>query len=257
MALNRRIEDWKGRRVWLVGASSGIGAALATLLLERGARVALSSRSRDALDALVAGHGDALVLPADVTDADGLAAAHAQILAAWGGVDLAIFNAGTHESMRAWELDLAKAKTLIDTNLKGVLNGLAAALPDMLAQKSGAVAVVASVAGYAGLPTSLIYGATKAALINLAETLYLDLAHKGLGVHLICPGFVATPLTAKNAFAMPALIPAAEAAHEIVAGLERGEFEIHFPKRFTRLVKLLRLLPYRWYFWLVHKGTRL
>ena len=257
MALNRRIEDWKGRRVWLVGASSGIGAALATLLLERGARVALSSRSRDALDALAAGHGDALVLPADVTDADGLAAAHAQILAAWGGVDLAIFNAGTHESMRAWELDLAKAKTLIDTNLKGVLNGLAAALPDMLAQKSGAVAVVASVAGYAGLPTSLIYGATKAALINLAETLYLDLAHKGLGVHLICPGFVATPLTAKNEFAMPALIPATQAAHEIVAGLERGEFEIHFPKRFTRLVKLLRLLPYRWYFWLVHKGTRL
>ncbi len=257
MALNRRIEDWKGRRVWLVGASSGIGAALATLLLERGARVALSSRSRDALDALVAGHGDALVLPADVTDADGLAAAHAQILAAWGGVDLAIFNAGTHESMRAWELDLAKAKTLIDTNLKGVLNGLAAALPDMLAQKSGAVAVVASVAGYAGLPTSLVYGATKAALINLAETLYLDLAPKGLGVHLICPGFVATPLTAKNAFAMPALIPATQAAHEIVAGLERGEFEIHFPKRFTRLVKLLRLLPYRWYFWLVHKGTRL
>ena len=257
MALNRRIEDWKGRRVWLVGASSGIGAALATLLLERGARVALSSRSRDALDALVAGHGDALVLPADVTDADGLAAAHAQILAAWGGVDLAIFNAGTHESMRAWELDLAKAKTLIDTNLNGVLNGLAAALPDMLAQKSGAVAVVASVAGYAGLPTSLIYGATKAALINLAETLYLDLAHKGLGVHLICPGFVATPLTAKNEFAMPALIPATQAAHEIVAGLERGEFEIHFPKRFTRLVKLLRLLPYRWYFWLVHKGTRL
>ena len=257
MALNRRIEDWKGRRVWLVGASSGIGAALATLLLERGARVALSSRSRDALDALAAGHGDALVLPADVTDAAGLAAAHAQILAAWGGVDLAIFNAGTHESMRAWELDLAKAKTLIDTNLKGVLNGLAAALPDMLAQKSGAVAVVASVAGYAGLPTSLIYGATKAALINLAETLYLDLAHKGLGVHLICPGFVATPLTAKNEFAMPALIPATQAAHEIVAGLERGEFEIHFPKRFTRLVKLLRLLPYRWYFWLVHKGTRL
>ena len=257
MALNRRIEDWKDRRVWLVGASSGIGAALATLLLERGARVALTSRSRDALDALVAGHGDALVLPADVTDADGLAAAHAQILAAWGGVDLAIFNAGTHESMRAWELDLAKAKTLIDTNLKGVLNGLAAALPDMLAQKSGAVAVVASVAGYAGLPTSLVYGATKAALINLAETLYLDLAHKGLGVHLICPGFVATPLTAKNEFAMPALIPATQAAHEIVAGLERGEFEIHFPKRFTRLVKLLRLLPYRWYFWLVHKGTRL
>jgi len=257
MPLNRRIEDWKGRRVWLVGASTGIGAALAALLLERGARVALSSRSRDALDALAAGQVNALVLPADVTDAGALAAAHAQILAAWGGVDLALFNAGTHSPVRAWELDLARAKTLIDTNLTGVLNGLAAALPDMLAQKSGAVAVVASVAGYSGLPTSLIYGATKAALINLAETLYLDLAPKGLGVHLICPGFVETPLTAKNQFAMPALIPAAEAAREIVAGLARGEFEIHFPKRFTRVVKFLRLLPYRWYFWLVHKGTGL
>ncbi|MCX7153707.1 MAG: SDR family NAD(P)-dependent oxidoreductase [Proteobacteria bacterium] len=247
----------KGRRVWLVGASTGIGAALAALLLERGARVALSSRSRDALDALAAEQANALVLPADVTDAGALAAAHAQILAAWGGVDLAVFNAGTHSPVRAWELDLAQAKTLIDTNLMGVLNGLAAALPDMLAQKSGAVAVVASVAGYSGLPTSLIYGATKAALINLAETLYLDLAPKGLGVHLICPGFVETPLTAKNQFAMPALIPAAEAAREIVAGLARGEFEIHFPKRFTRVVKFLRLLPYRWYFWLVHKGTGL
>ena len=257
MALNRRIEDWKGRRVWLVGASTGIGAALAALLLERGASVALSSRSRDALDALAAGQANALVLPADVTDAGALAAAHAQILAAWGGVDLALFNAGTHSPVRAWELDLARAKTLIDTNLTGVLNGLAAALPDMLAQKSGAVAVVASVAGYSGLPTSLIYGATKAALINLAETLYLDLAPKGLGVHLICPGFVETPLTAKNQFSMPALIPAAEAAREIVAGLARGEFEIHFPKRFTRVVKFLRLLPYRWYFWLVHKGTGL
>ncbi len=257
MALNRRIEDWKGRRVWLVGASTGIGAALAALLLERGARVAMSSRSRNALDALAAGHANALVLPADVTSAAQLADAHAQILAAWGGVDLAVFNAGTHSPVRAWELDLAQAKSLIDTNLMGVLNGLAAALPDMLAQKSGAVAVVASVAGYSGLPTSLIYGATKAALINLAETLYLDLAPKGLGVHLICPGFVETPLTAKNQFAMPALIPAAEAAREIVAGLARGEFEIHFPKRFTRVVKFLRLLPYRWYFWLVHKGTGL
>lgn len=257
MALNLRIDDWKGRRVWLVGASTGIGAALAALLLERGARVALSSRSRDALDALAAGRANALVLPADVTSAGQLAAAHAQILAAWGGVDLALFNAGTHAPVRAWELDLARAKILIDTNLTGVLNGIAAVLPEMLAKKTGAVALVASVAGYSGLPTSLIYGATRAALINLAETLYLDLAPKGLGVHLICPGFVETPLTAKNEFAMPALIPAAQAAREIVSGLERGEFEIHFPKRFTRVVKLLRLLPYRWYFWLVHKGTGL
>jgi NAD(P)-dependent dehydrogenase (short-subunit alcohol dehydrogenase family) len=257
MPLNPRITEWKGRRVWLVGASTGIGAALAELLLRQGARVALSSRSGAALEALAAGRANALVLQADVTDAAQLAAAHAQIVAAWGGLDLAVFNAGTHAPVRAWELDLVQARQLIDINLMGVLNGLAASLPDMLKQNSGAVAVVASVAGYSGLPTSLVYGATKAALINLSETLYLDLAPRGIGVHLVCPGFVATPLTAKNPFPMPALIPADEAAREIVAGIGRREFEIHFPKRFTRLVKFLRLLPYRWYFWLVHKGTGL
>jgi NAD(P)-dependent dehydrogenase (short-subunit alcohol dehydrogenase family) len=116
---------------------------------------------------------------------------------------------------------------------------------------------VSSVAGYGGLPTSLVYGATKAALINLTETLYLDLAPRGIGVYLINPGFVKTPLTDRNTFRMPALISADEAAAEILAGLARGCFEIHFPRRFTRWLKLLRVLPYRWYFALVHKGTGL
>ncbi len=257
MSLNPRIVDWTGRRVWLVGASTGIGAALALLLLERGARVALSSRSRDAMVALVAGQPGALIVPADVTRPEQLAAAHAEAVEKWGGVDLAIFNAGTHIPMRAWELDLGSARSLVDTNLMGVLNGLAAALPGMLERKSGAVAVVASVIGYRGLPTGLIYGATKAALINLSETLYFDLAPRGIGVHLICPGFVATPLTGRNEFPMPALIPAEEAAREILRGIERGEFEIHFPKRFTRWLKLLRLMPYSLYFAAVRRVTGL
>jgi short-subunit dehydrogenase len=113
------------------------------------------------------------------------------------------------------------------------------------------------VAGYRGLPKALIYGASKAALINFTETLYLDLHPKGLGVYLINPGFVATPLTAKNAFRMPHLITAEEAAREIVAGIERGDFEIHFPRAFTRQLKLLQLLPYRQYFAAVRKATGL
>jgi short-subunit dehydrogenase len=113
------------------------------------------------------------------------------------------------------------------------------------------------VAGYGGLPKALIYGASKAALINFTETLYLDLHGRGLGVYLINPGFVRTPLTARNDFPMPHLIDADRAAQEIVAGLERGEFEIHFPKAFSRKLKLLRLLPYRWYFAAIRRSTGL
>ena len=117
--------------------------------------------------------------------------------------------------------------------------------------------LVSSVAGYRGLPKSLVYGPTKAALINLTETLYLDLHPKGLGVCVVMPGFVKTPLTAQNDFRMPALIEPDEAAREIVAGLERGDFEIHFPRRFTGWLKLMRLLPYRLYFPAIRRMTGL
>ena len=127
----------------------------------------------------------------------------------------------------------------------------------LLAQGRGGIGIVSSVAGLSGLPQALIYGPTKAALINLCESLYLDLHARGIGVTLINPGFVATPLTAKNEFSMPALISAETAAREILRGIGRGEFHIHFPKRFTNWLRLLRLLPYRWYFYLIHKVTGL
>ncbi len=135
------------------------------------------------------------------------------------------------------------------------INTTAAVLPGLLAQGHGAIGIVASVAGYSGLPKALIYGASKAALINFTETLYFDLHPKGLGVYLVMPGFVKTPLTDRNEFAMPNLISADEAASEILAGLRAGDFEIHFPKAFTRKLKFLRLLPYRLYFALVRKAT--
>lgn len=255
MSLNPRLTDWRGQRVWLIGASSGIGEATAKLLMARGARVALTSRSRNALTALADVH--ALVAPADITDRASLQAAFDSIRAAFGDIDIAIINAGTHQPVRAWELDAVAAEKLVQVNLVGAINASALLAPYFAQRGSGRMAITASVAGYGGLPSGLVYGATKAALINFAETLYLDLAPKGVAVHLINPGFVKTPLTDLNDFKMPALIEADEAARDILAGIEAGAFEIHFPKRFTRVLKLLNLLPYRAYFPLVHRITGL
>jgi NAD(P)-dependent dehydrogenase (short-subunit alcohol dehydrogenase family) len=159
--------------------------------------------------------------------------------------------------MRADAIDLAAANAMIDLNLRGAFNCLDAVLPLLIRQGSGGIGLVASVAGFGGLPKALVYGPTKAALINLAESLYLDLRPRGIAVYQINPGFVDTPLTAGNDFKMPALMTAADAADALVDGLERGDFHIHFPKRFTTGLRLARLLPYRLYFWLIHKVTGL
>lgn len=254
-ALNRPIRNWHGKRVWIVGASTGIGAALARQLHVAGARLALSARNRDRLDQLSAGWSNALCLPLDVTDPGGLENAGNCIRDAWDGIDLVVLNAGTYAAVRAWELESQAVRQTVETNLLGVIDGVRSALPAMLARGSGAIAIVGSVAGYRGLPNAIVYGATKSALINFCETLYLDLQPKGIDVFLISPGFVETPLTAQNRFRMPALISADEAARRIVDGFASGRFEIHFPKRFTLWLKLLELLPYRLYFALVRRFT--
>jgi NAD(P)-dependent dehydrogenase (short-subunit alcohol dehydrogenase family) len=177
------------------------------------------------------------------------------VAGALGGIDLVLNFAGTYREMRPWNIDLAAVRDIVTLNLTGAFNLLAAAQPHL---KSGCgFGLVSSVAGYGGLPNSLAYGASKAALINLAASLWLDYRSRGVAVYLVNPGFVETPLTAKNRFPMPFLIKADEAARAIVAGLERGAFEIHFPRRFSRMLKLLNLLPYRLYFWCVRKFTGL
>lgn len=256
-ALNPPITDWRQRRVWIIGASSGIGAATASLLLQQGARVALSARSQSRLELVAAGHAASLVLPLDITDGATVQRAHAALMQQWQGLDLVLIVAGVYTEMRADDFNLHTAEQLLDLNLNGVLRCLDAVLPTLLQQQNGALGIVASVAGYRGLPKALIYGASKAALINLSETLFLDLRPRGIGVHLITPGFVATPLTADNDFPMPALITPEQAAKDIVHGLSRGDFLIHFPRRFTNVLRLMRMLPYRLYFALVHKATGL
>ncbi|GAB3421423.1 SDR family NAD(P)-dependent oxidoreductase [Massilia agilis] len=249
--MNPRIRDWRGRKVWLVGASSGIGAALATELARRGARLALSARSAGQLRALAL--PDALVLPCDVADAASLAMAHRALCAAWGSVDVAIYLAGDYAPMGAADFDLARAEQVVDVNFNGALRFAATVLPGLA--PGGGIAFVASVAGYRGLPRALCYGPGKAALIHFAECLHLELAPQEVGVWVVNPGFVRTRLTAGNTFPMPALLTPEQAATATLDGFARGHFEIHYPQRFTRVLKLLALLPYRWYFPLVRRIT--
>ena len=255
--MNRKISSWAGKRVWIIGASSGIGAACATLLLEEGACVALSARHRASLEQLCEGQPLAQALPLDITKPAQVRAACAELAQQWPHVDLILIVAGGYQAMRADDFDLAAAQSLLALNVGGVFNCLDLALPWLLRQGRGGIGIVASVAGYGGLPKALAYGASKAALINLTESLYLDLQPRGIDVYQINPGFVATPLTAGNDFTMPALMTAPDAAAAMLDGMERGQFHIHFPKRFTNTLRLARLLPYRAYFWLIRKVTRL
>ena len=261
MTLNPPIRDWPRRGVWLVGASSGIGRATAERLHALGARVVVSARNAAALDAFAAQHAGSEAIALDATDRHAMRDAAARIVARHGRIDVAVYCAGHYREMRASAFDLDEALRHQQVNVTGALHLLDAVLPQLLRQaQAGAPAhlsLVASVAGYRGLPKALAYGPTKAALINLAETLYLDLHPLGVGVSVINPGFVATPLTAGNQFRMPALIGAEEAARHIVAGWRRGAFEIHFPKRFTQLLKALGLLGDGLYFAAVRRATGL
>jgi NAD(P)-dependent dehydrogenase (short-subunit alcohol dehydrogenase family) len=257
MPLNPRITDWQGRVAWLVGASSGIGLATARELHRLGATVVLSARSEGPLRAFCAAHPGARFLVADVTDPDSLRRAGQRLAADLGRLDLAMYCAGHYRPMRAADFDLEDALRHVEVNQAGALRFLDVVLPVLRAQGHGHLSLVASVAGYRGLPNALAYGPTKAALIHMAETLWMDLSDEGVGVSVINPGFVETPLTAQNRFRMPALLTPEQAAEAIVQGWARGRFEIHFPRRFSAALKVLGLLGHRPYFGLVRRVTGL
>ncbi|MCE2679527.1 MAG: SDR family NAD(P)-dependent oxidoreductase [Burkholderiales bacterium] len=255
MPLNTPIKDWSNKRVWIIGASTGIGEALAKQLSHAGARLFISARSKDKLELLAGALNATRALPFDMTHEAAVAHAAETVFAEWGGVDVVVVMAGTYVEMRAQNFDLAAAKHQVEVNINGVLNVLAPVLPQLIKQGSGHISLVSSVAGYSGLPNGMIYGASKAALINMAEALLVDLSENNVDVSLVCPGFVETPLTAKNEFPMPFIITVEEAAKAMVDSFARGDFEMHFPKKFTRILKFLRLLPYTLYFAAVKKTT--
>jgi len=244
----------------LVGASSGIGLACAKALHAAGAQVIVSARDLGTLSewsATCKSQGLPVeLLSLDVTDALQVKYVARQV-AAGGKLDFLLYCAGHYRAQRATDFDLTDMLRHQDVNYNGLLRVLDAVLPMFLQQGSGHISVVSSVAGWRGLPNGLAYGPTKAAVTHVAETLYMDLQDKGIGVSVVNPGFVATPLTAQNNFQMPALLSPEQAAEAMLAGWSQGLFDIHFPKRFTGWLKLMRLLPYRAYFALVRRFTGL
>lgn len=254
--MNTPLIDWHNKSVWLIGASSGIGLATAKALHAKGARVVVSARKADLLQTFVDAHPGAQAVVLDVSDASAIEQA-TQYVQEQQGLDVVIYCAGYYKPLRAVNYSLDEMQRHLEVNYLGALRVLDAVIPRLLVQAHGHISLVASVAGYRGLPMSLAYGPTKAALIHLAEALYLDLSPYGIGVSLINPGFVETPLTAQNTFEMPALISPEQAASAMLRGWAKGVFEIHYPKRFTLWLKFMRLLPYRIYFALVRRFTGL
>ena len=237
--------SYQNQIVWIIGASSGIGSALVRELSMRGATLALSARRKDELEKLKSDLGERhKIFPLDIKEVETTLRTGQAIRAAFGRIDRVIFLAAAYVPMKIDVLDLTVAKDIIDINLTGAFNLVHAVLPILKSQNTKSqLALCGSVAGYIGLPGGQPYSATKAAIINLAESLHAE-CKDSIDIKLISPGFVRTPLTNKNNFQMPMIIEPEQAAREIADGLLSHRFEIHFPKKFTLFIKLLRLLPY-------------
>lgn len=234
--------------VWITGASTGIGREIALQLAARGVTVAASARSGEKLASLGA---NIKPYPLDVTDRTAVLTTIKSIEQDLGAIDLAVLAAGTYTPVEVENFAPPIFETAMATNYLGVVNALAGLLPPMMSRHTGHVAWIASVAGYVGLPKAAAYGPSKAALINLAESLKPDLDKRGIAVSVINPGFVETPLTAQNDFSMPFLMQAPEAARLSIEGLLKRRFEIAYPLRFVIIMKLARLLPYALFFRLI------
>lgn len=236
------------KTVWITGASTGIGYELALRYARRGCRVAVSARSADKLQELARNSPNLVAFPVDVTAPDAVARTYAAIVAQMGQIDLAILNAGVWDQMSARSFDARRVAASMAVNYNGIAYALEPLIRDMTARRSGHLALVASVAGYRGLPKAAAYAPTKAALISLAEVLRLELEGDNIVVSVINPGFVETPMTAVNTFPMPFIVAASDAARHIERGLDKGRFEIAFPHMFVALLKLLRIMPNALYY---------
>lgn len=238
---------WKNnapRNIWLIGASSGIGLALSEKLLKQGHRVAMSARRTASLGELAAQYPDQeCVAPCDVTDMSAVRNAVARIQKRFGHIDTLIFNAGICEYIDHGDVKAERVARVMNTNFIGLANVVEASTPLIKAHSGAQLAAVSSSAAFVPLPRAEAYGASKAAMTYFMHTLRLGLQPKGISVNVICPGFVKTPLTDKNDFEMPFMVTAEEAADEIIDGLRKDKREIHFPRRFTRLLKLIAALP--------------
>ncbi len=246
------------RRVaWITGAGKGIGRALARRLAREGWAVAATARTQEDLESLAREFPDRIYpYVLDATDAAATQAVVASIELQLGAVSLAVLNAGTYIPTGVHPLNSGDFRTQFEVNVMGTVNGIAEIVPRFIARHAGHIAVMASVAGYRGLPHAAAYGATKAAIINMCEAISVELEPHGVVMSVICPGFVKTPLTDKNTFPMPFIIDAEEAADYILRGLNSRRFEIAFPPLFAMMMKVLRVLPYRAFFAIARRIRR-
>jgi short-subunit dehydrogenase len=235
---------------WVTGAGKGIGRAVAARLAQDNWQVAVSARTVSDLEALSNQCADGAVraFPLDITDPAAAARTVSEIEDTLGPIDMVFLNAGTHETDSALEFAAASVRRLVEVNFMGTMHCLEPILSRFVDRGRGHVAVVASLAGYKGLPKAAGYGASKAALINLCEALKPELDAAGVKLTLINPGFIKTPLTDRNTFEMPFLMPVDQAADAIVNGLKGNAFEVSMPWRFALIMKVMRWLPDRLYF---------
>jgi len=231
--------------IWLTGASSGIGEALVKALASRCLQLIITARNGDKLQQVAeqSGCSNILCYPADITDRDQLHKVAGEIEQQFGRLDTLIANAGTCEYIDVKQFDAELFERVIHTNLVGLANCTEAALPLLRQSQRGYLVGMSSSVAYLPLTRAQAYGASKAATNHFLEAMKIDLADEQLDVSVICPGFVKTPLTDRNDFPMPMRISAAEAAEEIIRGIERRQWEIHFPRRFTRILKAIAALP--------------
>jgi len=241
------------KKIWITGASSGIGKAVAEKFAKEGWKVAVSARRKELLEDLAKSE-NIFSFPLDITDQNQIKGVFKNILNEFGDLDICLFSSGTYDPKNEQSINVEKIKNVIDVNFLGVVNSVKIVEDYFKNKKSGHISVVSSIASYRGLPNSSGYGPSKAALTNFCESIYFDFKKFNVRISIVSPGFIKTPLTDKNEFPMPFLKDADYAAEKIFNGLVKSnQFEIHFPKGLTLILKFLRILPYKIYLFLVDK----
>jgi len=244
--------------IWITGASSGIGKALAIKFAEKGWQVAASARRENLLNELNSINKNIYPFPLDVTDVLNTKKIFENIINKFNSVDICVFCTGIHDPKSEKKLNLEKIRKIMEVNFFGTINSINAVYDFFKEKKSGHISIVSSVAGYRGLPAGGAYCASKSALSSFAESLYFDLKRFNVRVSLVSPGFIKTPMTDQNDFPMPMIKSAEFAAEQMFIGLTKSNtFEIHFPKQFTFIMKVLKIMPNWLYLLIVKKGMKL
>ena len=243
--------------IWITGASTGIGKALAIKFANNGWNVAASARREELLKDLNTINKNIYPYQLDVTNIDNCKSTAEQIIKNFGQIDICVFGTGMHDPKSEKKFNLEKIRKITEVNYFGTLNSINSVYDYFSEKKKGQISIISSVAGYRGLPAAGAYCASKSALISFAESLYFDLRRKNVKVSIICPGFIKTPMTDQNDFKMPMIKSAEYAANKIYSGLlEKEKFEIHFPKTFTFMMKVIQILPNWLYFGAINFGNK-